>query len=295
MTTWLGGKIVEDREARIAATDHGLLYGDGVFEGIRAQGGRVVDLDLHLQRLQRSAGAIYLELGAWVDRLRGVVLDTLAAHGKPDAYVRLLVTRGPGRLGLDASSCSGPEVFCIVDSIELFPPETLSQGIRLVTGSWRRPGPDVLDPRVKSLNYLNNVLNKHEAKLRGGDDALVLNTRGTVAEASAANVFVRRGQELWTPPGTDGALEGLTRRRVMLLAPELELRPSERTLSRYDLLDADEVFLTGTGAGLVPVRSLDACRIGASRSESVLPKLRRRLAQYAAQHGVPVLGLCSAE
>jgi len=294
MTTWLGGKILEDREARIAATDHGLLYGDGVFEGIRAQGGRVVDLDLHLERLQRSAGAIYLELGAWVDRLRGVVLDTLAAHGRPDAYARLVVTRGPGRLGLDASSGSGPEVFCIVDAIELFPPETLTQGIRLVTGTWRRPGPDVLDPRVKSLNYLNNVLNKHEAKLRGGDDALVLNTRGTVAEASAANVFVRRGQELWTPPGTDGALEGLTRRRVMLLAPELELRPSERILSRYDLLDADEVFLSGTGAGLVPVRSLDARPLGARCPQSVVPELRRRMAEYAVRHGVAIPGLRSA-
>ncbi len=294
MTAWLGGKILESSDARIAVTDHGLLYGDGVFEGIRAQGGKVVDLDLHLERLERSAGAIYLELGAWLTRMRGVVLQTLAAHGEPDAYVRLVVTRGPGRLGLDATTCTGPEVFCVVDSIELFPPEILSRGIRLVTGTWRRPGPDVLDPRVKSLNYLNNVLNKHEAKLRGGDDALVLNGRGTVAEASAANVFVRRGDELLTPPGTDGALEGLTRRRVLVLAPELDLRAQERTLSRYDLLEADEVFLTGTGAGLVPTCSLDARPIGTTGSESVLPRLRKLMAEYAAQHGVPIPGLRSA-
>ena len=294
MTAWMDGKILENHEARIAATDHGLLYGDGVFEGIRAQGGKVVDLDLHLERLQRSASAIYLELGEWFERLRDVVLETLAAHGQSDAYVRLVLTRGPGRLGLDATTCTGPGVFCVVDSIALFPPEVLSRGVRLATGTWRRPGPDVLDPRVKSLNYLNNVLNKHEAKLKGSDDALVLNGGGTVAEASAANLFVRRGQELWTPPGTDGALEGLTRRRVMLLAPDLELRAQERTLSRYDLLEADEVFLSGTGAGLVPVCSLDGRPIGAGRSDSVLPRLRELMAEYAAAHGVVIPGLRSA-
>jgi len=294
MKVWMDGRVVNRADAAIPVNDHGLLYGDGVFEGIRAQGGRVVDLSLHLERLRRSARAIYLPIEDLVSQLPQVVFDTLLAHGEPDAYVRLLITRGSGRLGLDTCSCSGPRVLCLVDRIQLFPAERVAAGLRLATATWRRPDPDSLEPRVKSLNYLNNVLNRHEAGLRGADDALVLNRRGTVAEASAANVFIRVGDALFTPPPTDGALEGLTRRRVLLLATELGLRAAERTLARYDLLAADEVFLTGTGAGVVPVRSLDGVRIGSEPRHSVVPDLQRNMDRYAREHGVPVPGLEAA-
>ena len=288
MKVWMDGRVVDHADAAIPVNDHGLLYGDGVFEGIRAQGGRVVDLPLHLDRLRRSARAIYLPIEAVFSQ---VVFDTLLARGEPDAYVRLLVTRGSGRLGLDTGSCSGPRVLCLADRIQLFPAERVAAGLRLATATWRRPDPDSLEPRVKSLNYLNNVLNRHEASLRGADDALVLNRRGTVAEASAANVFTRVGDKLFTPPPTDGALEGLTRRRVLHLAPELGLHAAEQTLARYDLLAADEVFLTGTGAGVVSVKSLDGVRIGSEAHRSVVPDLQRGMDRYARQHGVPVPGL----
>ena len=278
MKVWMDGRVVNRADAAIPVNDHGLLYGDGVFEGIRAQGGRVVDLSLHLERLRRSARAIYLPIEDLVSQLPQVVFDTLLAHGEPDAYVRLLITRGSGRLGLDTCSCSGPRVLCLVDRIQLFPAERVAAGLRLATATWRRPDPDSLEPRVKSLNYLNNVLNR----------------RGTVAEASAANVFIRVGDALFTPPPTDGALEGLTRRRVLLLATELGLRAAERTLARYDLLAADEVFLTGTGAGVVPVRSLDGVRIGSEPRHSVVPDLQRNMDRYAREHGVPVPGLEAA-
>jgi len=279
MKVWIDGKIVEGNEARVPVTDHGLLYGDGVFEGIRVYGGRVFRLDLHLARLATSARVLGLELPGGVEAMREIVRVTARAFGSDESYVRLIVTRGEGALGLDPSSCPQPRVLCLVDSMGLFPAEKLERGLELATASVRRPPADVLDPGVKSLNYLNNVLAKLDAKRAGADDALILNLAGAVAEASAANVFAARDGELATPPPSDGALSGITRRSVLELAAGLGIPARERTLGRIDLLGADEVFLTGTGARIMPVRSLDGRPIGRRAPGPLTERLRTAFAQ----------------
>jgi branched-chain amino acid aminotransferase len=213
------------------------------------------------------------------------VLATARAFGEPEAYVRLVCTRGVGALGVDPSSCRAPRLFCIVDHIRLYDERQRTQGLDLVTVSVRRPAADVLDPRVKSLNYLNNVLAKREARLRGADEALVLNARGDIAEASVANLFCVRDATLLTPPATDGALEGITRRTVLEIARELAIPAAERTLGRFDLFACEEAFLTGSGAGLVPVRSLDGERIGGPGR--VFEHIRRAFEAAAPALGVP--------
>jgi branched-chain amino acid aminotransferase len=262
MKAWVDGAIVAGEAARVPLLDHGFLYGDGVFEGIRAYAGRVFRLEDHLRRLATGARALALELPGGLDAVRRIVLETLRAHGEPDAYVRLIVSRGVGELGVDPTPCAEPRVVCLAARVRIFAPEKLEEGLALATSSWRRPGPDVLDPTVKSLNYLNNALAKLEARRAGADEALLLNGRGSVAEASVANVFAVRDGRLATPPPTDGALPGITRATVMELAQELGCAAEERSLGRSDLLGADEVFLTGTGARIVPVASLDGRRIG---------------------------------
>ena len=226
MKVWIDGAIVEASEARVPVLDHGLLYGDGIFEGIRAYARGVFRLDDHLARLATSAKAIGLVLPLPVAAIRDVVLGTLRALGRDDAYVRLVVTRGVGALGVDPTTCPTPHLFCVAAEAQIYPPEKLARGLELVTVSWRRPALDAVDPRVKSLNYLNNALAKLEARRQGMDEALILNTGGTIAEASVANVFVLRGRALATPPPTDGALDGVTRRSVLELAPGLGLAAS---------------------------------------------------------------------
>jgi len=281
---WIDGKIVDGPEARIPVTDHGFLYGDGVFEGIRAARRRVYRLDDHLARLGASARAIGLTLP---DGLREIVLETLRAFGRDDAYVRLIVSRGEGALGVDPTTCPRPRTVCIVDEIRIYPAEKLALGIDLATSSWRRPAADVLDPGVKSMNYLNNALAKLEARRRGVDEALLLNQAGLVAEASVANVFAVTGGALLTPLPTDGALPGLTRAGVLEVAQELGIAASERSLGRVDLLRADELFLTGSGAGIVPVRSLDGESIGAGEPGPVTARVREAFPDYAFRVGTP--------
>jgi branched-chain amino acid aminotransferase len=282
---WLDGRVMDGRDARVPVSDHGLLYGDGVFEGIRAYAGRVFRLDDHLARIAVSASAIALDLPGGTRALREIVLETLRAFGRPDAYVRLIVTRGDGALGVDPASCPTPRTICIVDEVALYARATLERGLALRTVSQRRPSPDVLDPRVKSLNYLPSVLAKHEARSAGADEALLLNGAGQVAEAAVANVFVLRGGELATPPASDGALEGITRRSLLELAPELGLRAVERTLGRVDLLGADEVLLSGTGVGVVPVRSLDGRAIADGQPGPITEKLRLAFLERARREG----------
>lgn len=259
MKVWIDGAIVDGAEARVPVNDHGLLYGDGVFEGLRVYAGRVFRIGSHLDRLRVSARAIGLVLPRG---LREIIEQTVAASGLADAYVRLIVTRGSGALGVDPATCAEPRVICIVDAVELYPDEVLQRGLDMVTVSVRRAPPDALESRVKSLNYLTSVLAKREAKLRGADEALLLNSAGRVAEAAVANVFAVRGGVLRTPPPIDGALEGITAAAVCELAREAEVEVRETSLARIDLLAADEVFLTGTGARIVPVRSLDGEAIG---------------------------------
>ena len=287
MKVWIDGRVVDASEARVSVLDHGLLYGDGIFEGIRAYARGVFRLDDHLARLVTSAKAIDLTLPVSVDAIRNIVLDTLRALGRDDAYVRLVVTRGEGALGVDPTTCPTPRLFCLAAEAQIYPPEKLALGLEMVTVSWRRPALDAVDPRVKSLNYLNNAMAKLEARRQGADEALILNTGGTIAEASVANVFVLRGRSLATPPPTDGALDGVTRRSVFELAPGLGFTASERSLSRVDLLGADEVFLTGTGAGIVPVRSLDGQTIGAGEPGSGFAKIRAAFLAMTKTHGVP--------
>jgi branched-chain amino acid aminotransferase len=287
MKVWIDGRVVDGGEARVPVTDHGLLYGDGVFEGIRAFARRVFRLDDHLARLRTSAAAIGMTLPLDEAGLREVVLATLRALGRDDAYVRLVVTRGEGALGVDPTTCPRPRVFCIAAEAAIFPEAKLAAGLDLATVSWRRPGFDVIDPRVKSLNYLNNALAKQEARRAGADEALLLNAAGTIAEASVANLFVVHGRTLATPPPSDGCLEGITRRTVLELAPGLALAAVERSLSRTDLLGADEAFLTGTGAGIVPVRSLDGQAIGAGPPFAVTERLRAGYRERTKALGVP--------
>jgi branched-chain amino acid aminotransferase len=286
---WLNGRIVEAREARVSVLDHGLLYGDGVFEGIRCTAGRVLDFERHLARITTSARALHLKLPA-PSLLEQAVFESLAALGRRDAYARLVVTRGEGSLGIDVASCEQVTLFCIAGAIQVY--DASSGGLRLLTVSLRRPAFDVLDPRVKTLNYLNNVLAKLEAKRNGGDEALVLNARGTVAEASAANVFAVLDGTLVTPPPADGALSGVTRQRLLRLAQTAGIKVLEASLTRVDLFDADEVFLTGTGAGIVDVASLDGETLGAKRVVS--ERLRALHTAYVSAHGRAVPGLAAA-
>ena len=287
MKVWIDGSVVDGSEARVPVSDHGLLYGDGVFEGIRIYGRRVFRLDTHLQRFAASAKAIALELPGGIEAVREIVLETARAFDADEAYVRLIATRGDGALDIDPTHCSNPRLICIVDRIAIYPEEKRLAGLDLLTSSWRRPPADVLDPRVKSLNYLNNVLAKLEAKQRGGDEALLLNAAGTIAEASVANVFAVRNGNLLTPPSSDGALEGITRATVLELAAFLGIPARTQTLGRVDLFAANEVFLTGSGAALVPVRSLDGRSIGDGRPGPVFEKIWSAFLETAPGRGTP--------
>ncbi len=285
---WIDGRVVDVAEARVPVTDHGLLYGDGVFEGIRVYGGRVFRLDDHLARFAAGAKALALEPPGGIPAVREIVLETVRAHGECEAYVRLVLTRGVGALGVVPTTCHAPRLFCLVSDVTIYPAEKLRDGIDLVTASLRRPAPDVLDPRVKSLNYLNNVLAKLEARQRGADEALLLGAGGLVAEAAVANLFAVISGELRTPPPTDGALEGITRRTVLELAGRLGIPARECSLGRFDLFSAEEVFLTGSGAGLVPVRSLDGRPIGVGRPGPIYAKVRAAFLDAAPSMGVSV-------
>jgi branched-chain amino acid aminotransferase len=288
MKIWIDGAIVDAAHARISVLDHGLLYGDGLFEGIRIAGGRVFRLGDHLRRFATGARAIGLALPHAIDEIEKIVLDTARAFGRPDAYVRLVVTRGVGALGIDPTGCTDPKLFCIVTALSLYPEDKQARGVDLVTVSLRRPAADALDPQIKSLNYMNNVLAKREAKIRGADEALLLNDRGLIAEAAAANIFVVRDDRLATPPPSDGALPGITRRSVLEIAAELGIPASERSLGRIDLLGADEAFLSGSGARIVRVASLDGQPIGevGRGPGSVTSRIIGAFPDFAARVGV---------
>jgi branched-chain amino acid aminotransferase len=258
---WLDGELMAADQARIPVLDHGLLYGDGVFEGIRFYHGRAFRLDEHLRRLRDSAQAIALTLPHSQDALAQAVHATIAAYGAPSGYVRLVVTRGSGPLGLDPGPCKQPCVIIIAAPLQLVDGQQRKEGIRLIIAATRRLPPDGLDPRIKSLNYLNHILARLEANHAGAQEAILLNGAGRVAEGSADNIFcVRRGR-LYTPPVTDGALDGITRRCILELAASLPIPVSEDSLTAFDLYTADEVFLTGTGAELIPVREIDGRRL----------------------------------
>ena len=288
MKVWIDGKIVSENEARIPVTDHGLLYGDGIFEGIRVMAGRVFRLDRHLARLSVGARVLALQIPYSTEELKTIVQDTVRAFGERETYVRLLVTRGVGPLGVDPTTCPRPNVVCIVNAIKLFTEEQREQGLNMITSSYRRPLADMLDVRVKSLNYLGSVLPKLEARQQGADEALLLNPRGHIAEAAVANVFALRGRTLLTPPTTDGCLEGINREAVMELAAAEDLQVVERSIGRTDLFSADEVFLTGSGAGVVAVRSLDGRQIGSGKRGPVTARLAAAHRALGEREGTPL-------
>jgi branched-chain amino acid aminotransferase len=259
---FMNDRLVPEAEARVSVFDHGLLYGDGVFEGLRSYSGRVFRLDEHLDRLYASARAICLEIPLAKEAVAKAVNDTLAANKLTDGYVRLVVTRGAGSLGLDPNRTKNPQVIVIADTIALYPREHYEKGLRIVTAATQRTQSAALSPRIKSLNYLNNIMAKLEGLQAGCVEALMLNHKGEVAECTGDNIFVVRGTKLLTPPPDAGILEGITRNAVMELAQAAGIACREQTLVRHDLYTADECFLTGTAAEVIPVVEIDGRRIG---------------------------------
>ncbi|HZZ73008.1 MAG TPA: branched-chain-amino-acid transaminase [Pirellulales bacterium] len=259
---WISGRLYDKEDAKISVYDHGLLYGDGVFEGLRSYGGQVFHLDDHLQRLWDSAKAIWLQIPLSQPALADAIYETLAANKLQDAYIRLIVTRGAGSLGLDPNRTSEPQVIIIADKIQLYPAELYENGLEIITASTIRNHTAALSPRIKSLNYLNNILAKIEGLQAGCVEALMLNHKGEVAECTGDNIFlVRRGAVL-TPPIDAGILEGVTRNAVIGLARQMNLPVHEVALTKHDVYIADECFLTGTAAEVIPVVKVDSRPIG---------------------------------
>ncbi|MCP3983365.1 MAG: branched-chain-amino-acid transaminase [bacterium] len=289
MKVWLDGGIVEEELARIPVTDHGFLYGDGIFEGMRVYHRKLFRLEDHLTRLATAARALKLEIPGGIGGARKAALETARAFDRDEAYLRLIVSRGEGSLGVDPTTCPRARLVCIADEVRIYPEEKMRAGISLITSSWRRPPADVLDPRVKSLNYLNNAMAKLEARQCGADEALMLNAAGHIAEASVANLFAVREGTLLTPPATDGALEGITRRSLLELAAEEGLPAEQRSIGRFDLFAASEVFLTGSGARIVPVGSLDGREIGGA-ARPVMEQLSDAFERLTKEAGTPLGG-----
>ena len=285
---YVDGRFYPRDEARVSVFDHGFLYGDGVFEGIRAYDGRVFRLREHIERLYASAKAILLEIPMDPRAMEDVVLETCARNGLRDGYIRLVVSRGPGDLGLDPRKCSRPTVVCIADTISLYPEELYEQGMRIGTVPTRRMGIENLNPRVKSLDYLNNILAKLEANQAGYSEVLMLNEDGYVVECTADNVFIVRRGCLLTPPPFVGILEGITRGVIMEEARRAGLEVREELFTRLDVWTADECFITGTGAEVVPVVACDGRRIGDGRPGPVTRDLIRRYREVVAREGVPI-------
>ena len=270
---FMNDRLVPENEARVSVFDHGLLYGDGVFEGMRSYSGRVFRLDAHIDRLWESAQAICLKIPLTKEAVAQAVNDTLAANGLADGYVRLLVTRGAGTLGLDPNRTKNPQVIVIADTISLYPREHYEKGLRIVTAATQRTQPAALSPRIKSLNYLNNIMAKLEGLQAGCVEALMLNHKGEVAECTGDNIFAVRKGLLLTPPPDAGILEGITRGAVMDLARSAGIDCREATLTRHDLYTAEECFLTGTAAEVIPVVEIDGRSIGTGRPGPVTAKL----------------------
>jgi branched-chain amino acid aminotransferase len=270
---YINGKLFDRDDAKVSVYDHGLLYGDGVFEGIRVYNSKVFRHKEHIDRLYESARHIALEIPLSPADMTKAVEDTVKANNKVDGYIRLLVTRGPGNLGLDPRSCK-PNVIVIVDDISLYPKELYENGLKIVTASLIRNHPNALNPRIKSLNYLNNILAKIEAIRAGCLEALMLNHKGEVAECTGDNVFIVKKGVVRTPPPDAGILEGVTRNVVMELAEKAGIPLVEATLTRHDIYAADECFLTGTAAEVIAVTECDGRTIGAGKQGPVTKQLR---------------------
>ena len=285
---YMNGEFVKKEDAKVSVYDHGFLYGDGVFEGIRSYNGNVFRLEEHLERLYDSAKSVMLEIPHTFEEMTQLVVETLRQNKLKDAYIRLVVSRGVGNLGLDPFSCAKPNVIVIAEPLSLFPKALYDSGIEIVSVASRRSRSDVLSPKVKSLNYMNNILVKIEASLAGVSEALMLNDQGYVAEGSADNIFIVRKNKLLTPPGYVGALEGITRNAIMEVAVEKGYQIEEGVFTRHDVYVADEVFLTGTAAEVIAVIKVDGRVIGDGKPGPVTNDLLEAFRELVQQDGVKV-------
>jgi len=280
---WLDGKLVEEEDAKISVFDHGLLYGDGVFEGIRVYNGRVFELEAHIRRLYDSAKAIRLEVPISQTKLISAVEKTVEANGVIDGYIRLLVTRGVGNLGLNPFVCENSSLIIIADNIQLYPEELYEKGMKVISATTVRNHPLAIPPQVKSMNYLNNILAKIEALDYEVPEAIMYNHEGYVAEATGDNVFIVRDGVIYAPPVEAGSLEGITRGIVIRLAREENLEVVEKNLTRFDLYVCDEFFLTGTAAEVIGIVEIDGRVIGDGKPGPITKLLRQKFFKYA--HG----------
>ncbi|MCA9184189.1 MAG: branched-chain-amino-acid transaminase [Pirellulaceae bacterium] len=283
LKVYLAGKLVDKDDAKISVYDHGLLYGDGVFEGMRIYGGRVFRLQEHLDRLWDSAKAICLTIPMTPEEMTAAVNETVAANKIQEGYIRLLVTRGAGSLGLDPNRTSNPQVVVIADRIQLYPQELYENGLHIITASTIRNHPAALSPRVKSLNYLNNILAKLEGLQAGCVEALMLNHKGEVAECTGDNIFLVRDGIVFTPPTDAGILEGITRQTVIELAEQSGRRVVQEAMTRHDVYIADECFLTGSAAEVIPVVKVDSRTIGDGKPGPVTKDLLDRFHRLTRQ------------
>ena len=290
---YVNGEYFPKDEAKISVFDHGYLYGDGIFEGIRAYNNRVFKFEEHIDRLYMSAKVLMLEIGLTKDEMKNKVLETLRKNGLREAYVRLIVSRGLGDLGLDPRKCKKPTIVIITDKISLYPPELYETGLSIVTLATRKNIPEALNPKVKSLNYLNNILGKIEANLAGAAEGVMLNQEGYVAECTADNIFVvyKRMGNIYvsTPPAHVGALEGITRNTILEIAPKLGYVPERKIFTRHALYNADEVFLTGTAAEIAPIIAIDGRVIGDGKPGPVTKQLLTAFRELTMTEGTKIM------
>ena len=288
MKIWLDGNLVDEAAAKVSVFDHGLLYGDGVFEGLRFYHGRIFRLEEHISRLMDSARAIILNLPWTHQEICQFTCQTVAANGLTDGYIRLVVTRGPGELGLNPYLCPRPSMFIIASTIQLYPEKCYQDGLAIITCATRRPSPAALMPQVKSLNYLNNIMAKIEAIQANALEAVMLNEQGYIAECTGDNLFIINKGHILTPLISDGALDGITRGVIIELASQLGIPVSERSLTRYDIFTADECFLTGSAAEVIPVVSLDRRLIGSGKPGPITQQLRAAFHDLTLTTGTPI-------
>jgi branched-chain amino acid aminotransferase len=288
MKVYIDGQLLDEKDAKISVFDHGLLYGDGVFEGIRIYNGRVFRLTEHLKRLYSCAKAICMTIPISFEEMEKATVDTVAANGLRDGYIRLVVTRGVGSLGLNPYQCPKASVIIIAANIKLYPQEAYDNGLKLITCATRRPAPAALSPQVKSLNYLNNVMAKIECLQAGCDEGIMLNEQGYVAECTGDNVFIIRHGEVYTPTIASGALDGITRGAVIQIIKGMGIPVHEVTMTRFDIYTADECFLTGTAAEALPAVRLDSRDIGTGKPGPITLKIIEAFKLLANSEGTPV-------
>ena len=285
---YIDGKFYSEANAKVSVFDHGLLYGDGIFEGIRFYNGRVFRLEQHLERLWNSARSICLDIPMTRQEMTEALLETIRQNHLRDGYIRLVVTRGVGNLGLNPEQCKNPSVIIIVATIVLYHEDFYRKGLSIVTVATRRSNPASLNPAVKSLNYLNNVMARIEANLASADEALMLNDAGNVAECTADNVFIIKHGQIYTPPITAGALQGITRSVVFDIAGEFDLKVIEADFTRHDIFVADECFLTGTAAEIVPVVKADGRIIGNGKPGPITTRIVAQFREMTQKTGTPI-------